>query len=262
VLGPWQFRRGSKDYGWAGARLGVAMLAQRFTSDTQNGNLPNYEAFSAGLGAQLNGGYLRAVGKYFRFGAEGSYFFGGVSGYRAPPNYLNSDGSRIILDTAVHVLDVRLIGALHFDAIGGIDVRLKLGGELQFNRISKNRFALLPDDNVYGMTIGLQLAFPNLARIANRPFGVHLFGGGLVPAYRQQSTTLREGIHDSTYGAFFGLGMSFTIWKYLALELDYSYSFAKTHLTGTAAPNRGISNLLADRGNSIQFISLGLGFHY
>jgi len=126
----------------------------------------------------------------------------------------------------------------------------------------------LPSDRILGMTIGLGLAAPALFTIAGHPFGVSLFGGGLVPAQRAQTVGLEDGAQSTTFGAFFGGGLSFTLMqpnmeKYkgqLALEAAYSYEFVASHYTGLSRRNNSIS--VADRGSAQHLIALGIGFYY
>jgi hypothetical protein len=126
----------------------------------------------------------------------------------------------------------------------------------------------LPSDRIVGMTIGLGLTVPALFTLAGHPFGVSLVGGGLVPAQRAQTVGLEDGAQSTTFGAFFGGALSFTVMqpnpeKYkgqLAIEASYAYEFVATHYTGLSRRNNTIT--LADRGSAEHLLALGLGFYY
>jgi hypothetical protein len=97
---------------------------------------------------------------------------------------------------------------------------------------------------------------------------VSLYGGGLVPAQRAQTVGLEDGPQSTTFGAFFGGALSFTLMqpnmeKYkgsLAIEAAYQYEFVATHYTGLSRRNNTIT--VADRGSATHLISLGLGLYY
>ena len=126
----------------------------------------------------------------------------------------------------------------------------------------------LPSDRILGMTVGLGLGAPALFRIAGHPFGVSVYGGGVVPAQRAQTVGLEDGAQSSTFGAFFGGALSFQVMqpnmdKYkgaLSIEASYAYEFVATHYTGLARRNNTIT--IADRGSAQHLIALGLGFYY
>lgn len=90
----------------------------------------------------------------------------------------------------------------------------------------------------------------------------------MVPASRAQTVGLEDGPQSTTFGAFFGGVLSFTLLqpnpeKYkgsLAIEAAYQYEFVATHYTGLSRRNNTIT--VADRGSAQHLISLGLGFYY
>jgi uncharacterized protein YgiM (DUF1202 family)/opacity protein-like surface antigen len=238
-----------------GARAGIAIISQRFTSNG-TGALTNYDAGTNAFGVQVAAGYTRAIGRYFRLGLDGEYAFAGAAAVR----YHATDGSIVQLGEQVHTIDFGAQAGVHFHAIGGIDLRARLGGEVQMNLIQGSAKAPLPSDRIMGMTIGLGLAAPNLLQLANRPFGVHLFGWAMVPAQRAQTIGLEEGTKSSTIGAAFGGGLSYGLYKGLGLEANYEYGFVLTHYTGPAKRNTSITS--ADRGNAQHLITLGLAYNY
>jgi hypothetical protein len=151
--------------------------------------------------------------------------------------------------------------------LGGLNLRLRIGGQLVANLVQQNQTVQLPSDRIIGMTIGLALGVPALFYIKQRPFGAALFGGGIVPARRDQTPGLEDGAKSSTYGAFFGGGIAFALLKpseryhgQLAIEATYNYEFAATHYTGTSVRNSSIS--IADRGSAQHLIAFGIGYYY
>jgi uncharacterized protein YgiM (DUF1202 family) len=244
-----------KNFFGIGVRAGVAIISQRFTSNG-TGALTNYDAGTTAAAVHVGAAYIRALGKWVRLGLDGSYAFAGGSGVR----YRTADDSQIILGMQTHTIDFGAQLGLHFNAIGGIDLRARIGGEIAMNLIQGNAKAPLPSDRIMGMTIGLGLSAPNLLTLANRPFGAHLFGWALVPAQRAQTIGLEEGTKSSTIGATFGGGLSYGLYKGLGLEANYSYGFVLTKYTGPAKRNTSIT--AADRGNAAHLITLGLAYNY
>jgi uncharacterized protein YgiM (DUF1202 family) len=244
-----------KNFLGVGVRAGVAILSQRFTSNG-TGALTNYDASTTAFGAQVGAAYIRALGKWVRLGLDGSYAFAGASGVR----YRTGDGSTIVLGMQAHTIDFGAQLGLHFNAIGGIDLRARIGGEIAMNLIQGSAKAPLPSDRIMGMTVGLGLAAPNLLTLANRPFGAHLFGWALVPAQRAQTIGLEEGTKSSTIGATFGGGLSYGLYKGLGLEANYAYGFVLTKYAGPAKRNTTITS--ADRGNASHLITLGVSYNY
>jgi uncharacterized protein YgiM (DUF1202 family) len=238
-----------------GVRAGVAILSQRFTSNG-TGALTNYDAGTNAFGVQVGGSYLRALGRYARLGIDASYAFAGGGGLR----YHAADGSTVVLGMQVHDINFGAQAGVHFNAVGGIDLRARIGGDIIMNLIQGSSKAPLPSDRVMGMTVGLALAAPAILTLANRPLGVHMFGWALVPAQRAQTIGLEEGQKSSTLGATFGGGLSYGLYKRLGLEANYQYGFVLTHYSGEAKRNTTITS--ADRGNAAHLISLGLAYNY
>jgi len=241
------------NYFGVGVRAGIAILSQRFTSNG-TGLLSNYEANTNALGIAVGLGYQRAIGRYFRLGLDGSYGFAGAAGVR----YHSSDGSDPILQVQTHTVDAGLRAGVHISKIGGVDIALRLGGELQLNLIQGSAKVPLPSDRILGMTIGLALDLPALFYLANRPFGIHAYAGGLVPADRGQTGGLEEGQASSTYGAGFGGSLTYSLYKGLSAEAAYTYGFTATHFVGQARRNQTITS--ADRGSAQHLIGLGLSY--
>ena len=247
-----------------GARAGIAILSQRFTSNG-TGSLSNYQASTNAFGAQVGLGVFGTLGRYFLLGGDASYSFAGAAGLKY---VLPTDGSVITLGVQAHTIDGGLSAGVHFGALGGLSVRLRLGGQMVLNLVQPDVRTRLPSDRIIGMTIGAGVTAPALFTLAGRPFGVSLFAGGLVPAQRAQTVGLEDGAQSSTFGAFFGGALSVVVMpanadKYkgqLAVEASYSYEFAATHYTGLARRNNTIT--VADRGSAQHLIALGLGFYY
>jgi hypothetical protein len=238
-----------------GARAGIAILNQRFTSNG-TGALTNYDLSTNAFGVQVGAVYIRALGRYARLGLDASYAFAGGSGVR----YQASDGTQIVLGLQEHDVNFGAQVGVHFGVIGGLDLRARIGGEVIMNLIQGSATAPLPSDRVMGMTVGLALAAPNLLTLANRPFGAHLFGQALVPAQRAQTIGLEEGEKSSTVGAGFGGGFLYGLYKGLGLEANYQYGLVLTHYSGQAHRNTSITS--ADRGNATHLITLGLAYNY
>ena len=176
----------------------------------------------------VGAGYTRSVGRYARLGLDASYQFAGEAGVR----YHSADGSLIVLGMPTHTIDFGAQVGLHLNALGGLELRARLGGEIMMDLIQGSAKAPLPSDRVAGMTVGAGIAAPNLFLLANRPFGAHLYGWALVPAQRAQTIGLEEGARSSTIGASFGGGLAYGLYKGLSLGADYSYGFVLTHYVG------------------------------
>jgi Bacterial SH3 domain len=243
------------NYFGVGARAGNALLSQRFTSNG-TGALTNYDAATNAFGVQVGGSYIRALGQYARLGLDASYAFAGAAAVR----YHATDGSQVLLGVQMHDINFGAQVGIHFHAIGGIDLRARLGGDVIMNLIQGSAKAPLPSDRIMGMTVGLALMAPNLLTLANRPLGLHLFGWALVPAQRAQTIGLEEGQKSSTIGASFGGGLSYGLYKGLGLEANYQYGFVLTHYSGQAKRNTSITT--ADRGNAAHLITLGIAYNY
>ncbi|MGZ5761471.1 MAG: SH3 domain-containing protein [Caldimonas sp.] len=247
-----------------GVRAGIAILSQRFTSNGM-GQLANYEGSTNAFGAQVGLGVFGTIGRYFLVGGDASYTFAGAAGLRY---IVPADGTAVVLPVQAHTIDGGLSAGAHFAALGGFSVRVRLGGQMVLNLVQPDVRVKLPSDRILGMTIGLALAAPALFTLGGRPFGVSLFGGGLVPAQRAQTVGLEDGPQSTTFGALFGGALSFTVMqpdpeKYkgqLAIEAAYQYEFVATHYTGLSRRNNTIT--VADRGSAQHLISLGLGFYY
>lgn len=247
-----------------GVRAGIGILSQRFTSNG-TGTLSNYEASTNAFGAQVGLGVWGAIGRYFLLGGDASYMFLGAAALR----YIQpTDGAAVTLAVQAHTIDGGVSAGLHFGVVGGLNIRLRIGGQMILNLVQPDVRAKLPSDRIVGMTIGLGLGAPALFTIRGRPFGVSLYGGGLVPAQRAQTVGLEDGAQSTTFGAFFGGALSFTVMQpsmerykgQLAIEAAYAYEFAATHYTGLSRRNNTIT--VADRGSAQHLISLGLGFYY
>ena len=247
-----------------GVRAGIGILSQRFTSNG-TGSLSNYEASTNAFGAQLGLGVYGTVGKYLLFGGDASYTFLGAAGLR----YIQpTDGSAVTLAVQSHTIDGGISAGVHFSVLGGLSVRLRLGGQMVLDLVQPDVRVKLPSDRILGMTIGAGLSAPALFTLGGHALGVSLYGGGVVPAQRAQTVGLEDGAQSSTFGAFFGGAISFTVMqpnpdKYkgqLAIEAAYAYEFVATHYTGLSRRNNTIT--VADRGSAQHLISLGLGFYY
>jgi uncharacterized protein YgiM (DUF1202 family)/opacity protein-like surface antigen len=238
-----------------GVRAGVAIIDQRFTSNG-TGALTNYQAATDALGVQVGAGYTRAIGRYFRIGLDGSYAFAGAAAVR----YHATDGSQIVLGVQNHDIEFGAQLGLHFDVIGGLDLRARLGGMVGLNLIQGSSKAPLPSDRVLGMTWGLAIAAPNLVTLAGRPFGAHLFGLGVAPASRAQTIGLEDGAQSTTIGAELGGGLHYGLYKGLSLEAAYGYTFMLTHYAGPS--RRNVTVTQADRGSAQHLITLGLSYNY
>lgn len=200
----------------------------------------------------VGAGYTRAVGRRFRFGVDASYLFAGATGIR-----LKVANAPITLAQQMHMVDFGLSPGVHFDVIGGLDFRLRLGGELQLNLIQGNNQAKLPSDQILGFTFGIGIDAPALFGI---PLGVHLYGGGLF-GDRAQTPGLQEGVASQTFGAAFGVYLGYRVYKGLAVEVGYSYNLVLTDLRGPAARDRNATITAASRGNANSVVLLGFSYN-
>jgi hypothetical protein len=242
------------NYFGIGARGGLAIINQRFTSNG-TGALSNYEASTNAFGLTVGLGYTRGIGRYFRLGLDGAYSFAGAAGVR----YHTADGSDPVLGVQTHTIDAGANLGLHFNVIGGFDIRARIGMDMNMNLIQASTKVPLPSDRVLGMAVGLAIDMPALFRIVGHAFGAHLYAGGIVPASRAQTAGLEEGKTSSTYGAAFGGMLSLQLYKGLGLDFAYSYAFSATHFAGQAARNLTITS--ADRGSAQHLLTLGLSYN-
>lgn len=245
-------------------RAGVAILSQRFTSNG-TGALSNYEASTNAMGVQLGLGIYGTIGKYLLLGADASYTFAGAASLR----YIQpTDGSVVNLGIQAHTIDGGVSAGVHFGVLGGLALRLRLGGQMVLNLVQPDVRAKVPSDRIVGMTIGLGVTAPTLFRLGRLPLGAWAYAGGLVPAQRAQTVGLEDGAQSSTFGAFFGGGLSLTVMRpnlesykgQLAIDLGYGYEFVATHYTGLSRRNNTIT--LADRGSAQHLLSLGVSVFY
>ncbi len=247
-----------------GVRAGIAILSQRFTSNGM-GALSNYESSTNAFGAQVGLGVYGTVGKYAFFGGDASYMFAGAAQLRY---ILPTDGTAVTLAVQAHTIDGGVSAGVHFGVLGGLNLRVRIGGQMVLNLVQPDVRVKIPSDRVVGMTIGLGLNVPALFTLGGHPLGVSLYGGGVVPAQRAQTVGLEDGAQSTTFGGFFGGALSFLVMQpnldhykgQLAIEAAYSYEFLATHYTGLSRRNNTIT--LADRGSAQHLISLGLGFYY
>ena len=174
------------------------------------------------------------------------------------------------LAVQAHTIDGGVSAGLHFRPLGGVSVRLRLGGQMQLNLIEPSNIDKLPSDRIIGMTIGAAVGIPALFRLGSLPFSVQVIGGGLVPAQRAQTVGLEDGKKSSTFGAFFGGGVGLQLMRpnaenyhgALVLDANYGYEFAATHYTGLS-PRLAAQNVtVADRGSAQHLLTLGLTFTY
>lgn len=243
-----------------GARGGFAILDQRFTSNG-SGLLTNYEASTSAFGIAVSAGYTRAIGHYFRLGIDAGYSFAGAAGVKYHSPQANGD---VVLGEQAHQIGFGLSPGVHFDAIGGVDLKLRLGGEFDMNLIQSSTKVPLPSDVVAGMAVGLGIGLPELFHFGGRAFGLYVLGGLLAPATRMQTGGLAEGATSSTIGGYFGGGLHVGLYKGLALAAAYTYSLAVTHFSGTPPQGqaRNLTISSADRGSAQHLITLGLGYDY
>jgi hypothetical protein len=200
--------------------------------------------------------YTRAVGRWFRAGLDASYAFAGAAAVR----YQTADGGVVQLGVQNHTIDGGVGAGVHLDTLGGLELRARLGLQVGLDLIAGSAHAPLPSDRVVGMTVGLGLGAPQLLTIANRPFGVTLFGLALAPASRAQTEGLEEGTSSSTYGATFGGGLHYGLYKGLGLDAVYGYQVALTHFSGAA--HRNVTITAADRASAQHLITFGLAYSY
>jgi len=247
-----------------GVRAGIGIISQRFTSNG-TGTLSNYEGSTNAFGAQLGFGIYGTVGKYLLFGGDASYTFLGAAGLR----YIQpTDGSAVTLAVQSHTIDGGVSAGVHFGVVGGLTLRLRIGGQMLLNLVQPDVRVKLPSDRILGMTIGLGLSAPALFTLGGHAFGASIYGGGVVPAQRAQTVGLEDGAQSTTFGAFFGGALAFTVMQpkmesykgQLAIEASYNYEFVATHYTGLSRRNNTIT--VADRGSAQHLIALGLGFYY
>jgi uncharacterized protein YgiM (DUF1202 family) len=241
------------NYVSAGAGAGIAILQTRFTSNG-TGQLTNYESQTSALGIGIGLGYARQVHKNFVLGIDGGYAFLGAAGVRY---HLNDPATPDpVLGVQSHIIDVGARPALRFAAGGGIQLGLRIGLHAEMNLVQQNQKVPLPSDIVLGMGFGLQLDVPAVFYIANKPFGLHIFGGGIAPANRQQTAGLEEGKASATVGGFAGGSLTYNVYKGLGIDLAALYNISVTHFEGQARRNLTIT--AADRGSQNFLFTLGL----
>lgn len=254
-------RPASNNHFSVGVRGGFAIVEQSFRSNAM-GILTNYDAQGVAFGAQLGLGYARQIGKYFRLGLDASGLLALGSGYRY---VIPGVGTTVELAMQNYAIDAGISPGVHFDVIGGLNLSLRVGAQMQSNLIQGDTRAPLPSEIVLGMTVGIGLAAPALFHIAGRPFGLYGYAGGLVPAMRIQTPGLEEGTDSQTYGATWAVGASFAVaqsprWGNVALNVGYNGGFALTSYTGMARRNTNITQ--ATRGSALHLVTLGISYNY
>jgi uncharacterized protein YgiM (DUF1202 family) len=237
----------------AGASAGIAILQDKFTSNG-TGQLTNYEAATTALALSAGLAYERQVHRHVLLGLDGSYTFAGAAGVRYHLNDPNTPDP--ILGVQSHFIDVGVRGALRFNVVGGLQLGLRVGLHSEINLIQQSTRVPLPSDIVLGMGIGLALDLPAIFYIANKPFGIHGYAGGVLPANRTQTAGLEEGQQSETLGAAWGASLTYNVYKGLGLAAAYSGAFMETHFVGQARRNLTIT--AADRGNEQHILTLGL----
>jgi hypothetical protein len=239
-------------------------LQQKFSS-TGTGALTNYETSTGAFGAQVALGLWGTAGRFLLFGGDASYTFAGG----AQLKYTPMQGAQpVLLSIQSHTGDAGVTGAVHFNVLGGLTLRLRIGAHLVLNAIQQDVRAKLPSDLIIGLSLGTGITVPALFYINERPVGVSAFTAGLLPAERQQTPGLEDGAQSSTWGALVAGALSFALLSpsyarshgQLALEFDYGYEFATTHYTGPAKRNTSING--ADRGSAQHLITAGLTYYY
>jgi hypothetical protein len=246
----------SPNYFGVGARAGLAIIQQRFTSNG-TGALTNYEAQTNALGIMIGAGYQRAVHRYVNLGLDLSYAFAGAAGVKYHLNDPSTPDP--VLAVQNHVIDGGARAALRFKVAGGLQLALRVGLHAEVNLIQPNTKVPLPSDIVMGMGIGIALDVPAMFYLAGKPFGLHAYGGGVVPANRAQTGGLEEGKASETFGAQLGGGFTYNVYKGLGLEAAYGYMFAATHFVGQARRNLTITS--ADRGSAEHLLTFGLYYN-
>lgn len=223
----------------ARVRIGFAVAAERVrTNGTSSTLLGNYEHSTThvAIGAQL--GYSRAWNELrlhldarflAAFAGSASIDVGG-----AAPVPLKVVSENVAAGVA--------IGGF-WRAAGGVDLRLRLGVDAWIHQIEGSVAPLsLAANTVVGMTIGVELAFPQLVRLAHRPLGIRLKGGALAPATRIQRTSLQTAPHETTTGGYVGVAVQYGLFAVprrgqLHLEVSYDASLAFSHFFGPCPPS-------------------------
>jgi len=234
-----------------GARIGVAVISGRFVSNG-TGALTNYDGAASGVAVTVGGGWVRAIGTRFRIGIDAGYSFAGGAAVRAH----TSDGNSVVLGLQTHELAIGVAPGIHLSALGGLELRLRLGGFLQLNLVELQKQALLPSDRILGMTIGAVLAAPSLLVLRGHPLGLTLYAGVVAPADRVQTGNLEEGTASTTVGGQVGAELGIALRPGLGLSASYALSHLTTQFAGAARRNPAITS--AERSNETHLASLGL----
>ena len=164
-----------------------------------------------------------------------------------------------MLGVQAHNIGGGVDAGVHFNVIGGLDLKLRLGLAADIDLIQASTKVPLPsrsgdrDD---------RRARPQLAGAVppRRARGRALaFGGVLAPATREQTGGLAEGAQSSTIGAYFGGGFNIGLYKGLGLEAAYTCNqFAVTHFSGQLCRARDETRItIADRGSAEHLITSG-----
>jgi hypothetical protein len=241
-----------------GAVAGVALLSRRFVSDG-SGALSAFELSTTALAVGAGASFTRAIGRRFRLGFDAGYTWLGETGvrWRAP------DGSSVVLGVQAHQVSAGLSAGLHFDALGGLELRARAGGRLDLNLLDSSVAVPLASDRLLGLTVGLGLDAPRLFAPSGHAIGAHAFALGTV--FGARSENIDEGSDRGTWGVRAGAGLSLALWQRadrgrVLLSADYAYDLTLTHFAGPS--RRDPTATRATMGTEQHLVTAALAYAY
>jgi hypothetical protein len=242
---------------------GLAILGQRLSSNA-NRPLASFTLSTEGYGAAVAFAYERAFGRRLRVDADAGYSYAGAVGVRAP----GSDGTTHALSMNSHLVDAGVAVGVHLSALGGTELRARVGGLALLNFVDADPQAPVVSEQLFALNAGLTLAMPALITFRERSLGLHAVGAALAPATRVQAAGLQDGRTQTTYGFVVGGGLGLVVASsprrgQLTLLADYRQMVFISHFHG--APERcsfgpqGCATV-ANRGSIEQLVSVGLAY--
>jgi opacity protein-like surface antigen len=200
--------------------------------------------------------YTHRLGRRANIGVDTGFSY--VTGVTASQNVTST------------TFDVGAAAGLHFNALGGLQLRARVGFSAQLDNftplccITPTLIGTVqpPSDQLLDMVVGVDAELPALVTVAGRPLALRLRAAAMNPgtATLRQTTALEGGAHSNTYGARLGAGLTFALYKGLAMTASYDFIGAWTHFDGPGGINQ--SSKVADLSSSQHLVGLGIAYAF
>jgi uncharacterized protein YgiM (DUF1202 family) len=238
------------------AHAGLALFTRRFTSDG-TGPLASYQLSTDAVTASVHTSYVRALGRRFRLGFDADYRYVGAANAR----YRAADGTTPSVGVSAHDASAALVAGVHGEAAGGVDLRLRVGAQMNATMVAGSPTLDLPSGELIGMNAGLAVDLPRLFFIGSHPLGVAAWGTALTIGRLFEN--ISEGRNQSSYGGDFGARLALELWNRrdrgaLLVTGGYTYSFCVTRFQGPSQRNPGGTGAVL--GETQHLITGGLAY--